>query len=204
MPSRPMAGSNIGWPETCSICWAMPSGATSAPSSPRPRRPAKCPATPSRTILLTSTKWSISAPAASARGMTSCSYAAQPRWIERFLHANRIHRHQELPAVPRYEAGKHSAPVRAGGGQWHRQVHPVRRVLLSQGRPVDERGQGVGQARRLPRGGELQFRLEITGYDRLVTYALKIRPDRKSGRPVVEREILRYKRGAYGAPFRFL
>lgn len=47
-----------------------------------------------------------------------------------------------------------------------------------------------------------QFRLEITGYDRLVTHVLKIAPGR-NGRPVVEREILRYKRGAYGAPFRF-
>lgn len=49
----------------------------------------------------------------------------------------------------------------------------------------------------------LQFRLEITGRERLVTYALKIAPG-KDGRPVVEREVLRYKRGAYGAPFRFL
>lgn len=49
----------------------------------------------------------------------------------------------------------------------------------------------------------LQFRLEITGYDRLVTYLLRIAPGEK-GRPVVEREVLRYKRGAYGAPFRFL
>ena len=49
----------------------------------------------------------------------------------------------------------------------------------------------------------LQFRLEITGYDRLVTYLLKISPDEK-GRPVVEREVLRYKRGASGKPFHFL
>lgn len=49
----------------------------------------------------------------------------------------------------------------------------------------------------------MQFRLEITGYERLVTYALKILQD-KAGRVVVEREILRYKRGRYGAPFRFL
>lgn len=49
----------------------------------------------------------------------------------------------------------------------------------------------------------LQFRLEITGKERLVTYVLKISPG-KDGRPVVEREVLRYKRGAYGAPFRFL
>ena len=49
----------------------------------------------------------------------------------------------------------------------------------------------------------LQFRLEITGKDRLVTYVLKIALG-KDGRPFVEREILRYKRGAHGAPFRFL
>lgn len=49
----------------------------------------------------------------------------------------------------------------------------------------------------------LQFRLEITGKERLVTYVLKISPG-KDGRAVVEREVLRYKRGAYGAPFRFL
>lgn len=49
----------------------------------------------------------------------------------------------------------------------------------------------------------LQFRLEITGKERLVTYVLKIAPG-KDGRPVVEREVLRYKRGSYGAPFRFL
>lgn len=49
----------------------------------------------------------------------------------------------------------------------------------------------------------LQFRLEITGADRLVTYGLQIAPG-KDGRPVIEREVLRYKRGRYGAPFRFL
>ena len=49
----------------------------------------------------------------------------------------------------------------------------------------------------------LQFRLEITGKERLVTYALKIALG-KDGKPLVEREVLRYKRGAYGAPFRFL
>lgn len=49
----------------------------------------------------------------------------------------------------------------------------------------------------------LQFRLEITGKERLVTYALKVAPG-KDGRPLVEREVLRYKRGSYGAPFRFL
>ena len=49
----------------------------------------------------------------------------------------------------------------------------------------------------------LQFRLEITGYERLVTYILKIEPD-ATGRAVVAREVLRYKRGASGKPFHFL
>ncbi|MEK8051721.1 AAA family ATPase [Ideonella sp. DXS22W] len=49
----------------------------------------------------------------------------------------------------------------------------------------------------------LQFRLEITGYERLVTYILRIAPD-ATGRAVVAREVLRYKRGANGKPFHFL
>lgn len=49
----------------------------------------------------------------------------------------------------------------------------------------------------------LQFRLEITGIERLVTYVLKIEPNGQ-GRAVVAREILRYKRGANGKPFHFL
>lgn len=49
----------------------------------------------------------------------------------------------------------------------------------------------------------LQFRLDITGIERLVTYVLKIEPD-KTGRAVVAREILRYKRGASGKPYHFL
>jgi predicted ATPase len=49
----------------------------------------------------------------------------------------------------------------------------------------------------------LQFRLEITGRERLVTYVLRVGLS-SDGRPVVEREVLRYKRGSFGAPFRFL
>lgn len=49
----------------------------------------------------------------------------------------------------------------------------------------------------------MQFRLEITGYERLVTYLLKLEPD-TTGRAVVAREVLRYKRGANGKPFHFL
>lgn len=49
---------------------------------------------------------------------------------------------------------------------------------------------------------ELKFRMEIVGTERLVTYALIIGQDQK--RPVVKREILRYKRGEHGKPFHFL
>ncbi len=49
---------------------------------------------------------------------------------------------------------------------------------------------------------EMQLKLEITGKERLVTYHLEI--GQESGRPVVLREILRYKRGESGAPFHFL
>lgn len=49
----------------------------------------------------------------------------------------------------------------------------------------------------------LQFRLEITGKERLVSYLLKIAPG-PDGRPVVAREILRYKRGRHGKPYHFL
>ncbi len=49
----------------------------------------------------------------------------------------------------------------------------------------------------------LQFRLEITGKERLVTYQLRVKPN-ATGRAVVAREILRYKRGANGKPFHFL
>ncbi len=49
----------------------------------------------------------------------------------------------------------------------------------------------------------LQFRMEITGRERLVTYLLRIGLDARN-RPQVEREVLRYKRGAHGAPFHFL
>lgn len=49
---------------------------------------------------------------------------------------------------------------------------------------------------------ELQFRLTITGAERLVTYLLEIRNFK--GKPRIEREILRYKRGRYGSPYHFL
>ena len=50
---------------------------------------------------------------------------------------------------------------------------------------------------------EIQFRTMINNVDRLVTYLLEIGQDDK-GKAVIEREILRYKRGPYGSPFHFL
>lgn len=49
---------------------------------------------------------------------------------------------------------------------------------------------------------ELQYRMPITGVERLVTYHLEIGVEQ--GRPIVEREILRYKRGRHGSPYHFL
>lgn len=49
---------------------------------------------------------------------------------------------------------------------------------------------------------ELKFRMEILGSERLVTYILEIGQDQK--RPIIRREILRYKRGEHGKPFHFL
>lgn len=49
---------------------------------------------------------------------------------------------------------------------------------------------------------ELQFRMNILGTERLVTYLLTI--GQENNRPVVKREILRYKRGEYGSPYHFL
>ncbi|MBM3997945.1 MAG: chromosome segregation protein SMC [Planctomycetes bacterium] len=49
---------------------------------------------------------------------------------------------------------------------------------------------------------ELQYRMEIVGVDRLVTYSLEI--GAKKDVPFVKREILRYKRGRHGKPYHFL
>jgi predicted ATPase len=49
---------------------------------------------------------------------------------------------------------------------------------------------------------ELQYRMKISGIDRLVTYSVEI--SEKAGQPVVQRELLRYKRGRYGSPYHFL
>ncbi|HNY01622.1 MAG TPA: AAA family ATPase [Bacteroidales bacterium] len=49
---------------------------------------------------------------------------------------------------------------------------------------------------------ELKFKIGIAGKERLVTYILIIAE--QDGFPIVEREILRYKRGSYGSPYHFL
>jgi predicted ATPase len=49
---------------------------------------------------------------------------------------------------------------------------------------------------------ELQYRMEIVGVDRLVTYSLEI--GEKENTPIIKREILRYKRGSQGQPYHFL
>jgi predicted ATPase len=49
---------------------------------------------------------------------------------------------------------------------------------------------------------EMQFRMNIVDKPRLVTYLLTI--GQENNKPVVKREILRYKRGSYGSPFHFL
>lgn len=49
---------------------------------------------------------------------------------------------------------------------------------------------------------EIQFRIEILGRNRLVTYYLEI--GLHEGKPAVLRETLSYKRGRYGSPFHYL
>lgn len=49
---------------------------------------------------------------------------------------------------------------------------------------------------------ELQFPMKILDTERLVTYILII--GQNKNRPVIKREILRYKRGEHGKPFHFL
>jgi predicted ATPase len=49
---------------------------------------------------------------------------------------------------------------------------------------------------------EIKFRMEIADRQRLVTYRLEI--GQAGGKPIVRREILRYKRGRYGSPFQFI
>lgn len=49
---------------------------------------------------------------------------------------------------------------------------------------------------------EIKFRMEIAERQRLITYLLEI--GQQAGKPIVRREILRYKRGRHGSPFHFI
>jgi len=48
----------------------------------------------------------------------------------------------------------------------------------------------------------IQFRMPIANVQRLVTYQLQIAQE--NNRPIIKREILRYKRGAHGSPYHFI
>ena len=79
-------------------------------------------------------------------------------------------------------------------------IHNVRQALQVRGgfREVRSRGAGEDECIEI----EIKFRLDIVGVERLVTYLVQI--GEKRGRPVVRREVLRYKRARYGAPYHFL
>lgn len=78
-------------------------------------------------------------------------------------------------------------------------IHNVRRALQVRGGFAEVLSRNAEQ-RKIEI--EIQFRLKIADKERLVTYILSIcEKDRKI---VIDREILRYKRGAYGSPFHFL
>ncbi|RVU45129.1 AAA family ATPase [Rubrivivax rivuli] len=75
----------------------------------------------------------------------------------------------------------------------------VRQALDSRGRFQEVLSRGATERRLLI---ELQYRMPIGDVERLVTYSLEI--GEHEGAPVVEREVLRYKRGRYGSPYHFL
>ncbi len=75
----------------------------------------------------------------------------------------------------------------------------VRQALDSRGRFVEVLSREATEKRILI---EIQYRMHISGVERLVTYSLEI--GERAGAPIVQREILRYKRGRYGSPYRFL
>ncbi len=49
---------------------------------------------------------------------------------------------------------------------------------------------------------EIKFRLKIAERERLVTYQVEV--GQYNGKPIVRREILRYKRGRHGSPYHFI
>ncbi len=79
-------------------------------------------------------------------------------------------------------------------------IFDVKQALRARGGFLEvlSRGAESGESIEL----EIKFRMDIAGIERLVTYLLEIGLEHK--RPVVRREILRYKRGRYGSPYHFL
>jgi predicted ATPase len=77
----------------------------------------------------------------------------------------------------------------------------VRQALDKRGRFAEVLSRGCDPAKDLIQI-ELQYRMEISGVERLVTYSLEI--GERSGAPVVVKELLRYKRGRHGSPYHFL
>jgi predicted ATPase len=77
----------------------------------------------------------------------------------------------------------------------------VRQALDKRGRFAEVLSRGCDPAKDLIQI-ELQYRMEISGVERLVTYSLEI--GESSGAAVVVKELLRYKRGRYGSPYHFL
>jgi predicted ATPase len=74
----------------------------------------------------------------------------------------------------------------------------VRSALDKRGRFQEVRSRGANGNILI----EIQYRMAIVDRPRLVTYTLEI--GEESGRPIVFKEHLRYKRGRYGAPYYFL
>jgi predicted ATPase len=78
-------------------------------------------------------------------------------------------------------------------------TYNVSRALQSRGGFKEVVSRGVEDGSILI---EMQFRMPIAGVDRLVTYQLQI--GQTKGKVCVKRELLRYKRSAYGSPYHFL
>ena len=117
----------------------------------------------------------------------------------------KIYRNAEMSDIPRFcvvvganGAGK-STLFDVFGFLWDCLTFNVTRALRSRGgfQEVLSRGAG-GENISI----EIQYRMPITGKERLVTYSLEIGLDGKL--PCIVREVLRYKRGAHGSPFHFL
>ncbi len=63
-------------------------------------------------------------------------------------------------------------------------------------------GRGFEEVRSRGATGPIEIELKFRADGPLVTYLLQI--DLKNGRPIVTQEILKYRRGQYGQPWRFL